>query len=101
MTPGRPRFWLSTLPRAAPPATDSYGILFYDDVLGLLPVVRQGDMLLGGTIVQLDFNVSAASDSNEQSGINSAQVAYQFILADGRAGFAIGSAPYAATSCQG
>ena len=70
------------------------GLFLYDDDLGLLSVVREGDPLLGSTIesIGLDFNGflprSDLFDLNDAGG-----VAYAYTLADGRAGVAVFTVP--------
>ena len=74
--------------------SDNYGLYYFDDVLGLLPVARKGDPFLGSTITLLGFNNSIESRSDEFSGINElSQFAYRFVLADGRSGIAIWTVP--------
>ncbi len=71
--------------------TKTEGIFLYDDLKGLIQVVRQGDPLLGSTIAGVRF----APDTRlgrKHIGINaSGQVAFQFDLADGREGVAVWS----------
>ena len=77
------------------------GIFFYDDKLGLLQVARIGDPLLGSSIKTLHLP-TGASRANTASGAggrpfsplnNSGQVAYSFVLDDGRAGVAVWTPP--------
>jgi hypothetical protein len=69
--------------------TKPNGIFLYDDVDGLIQVVRQGDPLLGSTIAFLDF-APDTSLGRQHVGINaSGQVAFQFGLNDGRGGVAV------------
>ena len=75
-------------------SSDDSGIFFYDDTLGLVPVVREGDELLGSTITRLAFESSLGTRSDERSGLNElGEVAYHFTLADGRQGVAISAVP--------
>jgi len=89
-------------------STDMYtsdidqALFFYDDELGLMTVARQGDEMLGSTIVGLDYMTSNATNPisllnknrGKQDGFNNAgQVAYRFALDDGRSGIAIWSVP--------
>ncbi|QEG37626.1 DUF7453 family protein [Bythopirellula goksoeyrii] len=61
-------------------------IVFYDDELGLVPVARVGDPLLGSTIVDFNFHGTEKLGFNERG-----QVAFQFFLEDYRRGIAIWS----------
>lgn len=74
--------------------SDDNGIFFFDDALGLLTVVREGDELLGSTITSLLLESSLASRNDQRSGLNDlGQVAYRFTLADGRQGLAVTLVP--------
>lgn len=74
--------------------SDDSGIFFYDDGLGLLSVVREGDELLGSTITDLLFEDSVGTGGDERGGLNElGQVAYRFTLADGRQGLAVSLVP--------
>ena len=65
------------------------GIYLYDDVLGLVPVVRLGDLLLGQTIAGLGF-AHDTSRGRSHVGLNaSGKVAFRFDLSDGRRGVAV------------
>lgn len=84
--------FLATLTGTAGGSADDSGLYLFDDTLGLIRVAREGDALLGSTITQLAFNDGNELDDNKPGGLNdSAQVAYRFILADGRAGIALWS----------
>ena len=80
---------------------DDTGLFLFDDSMGLMQVARKGDAFLGSTITELAFanGLETVSDFNftfadEASGLNDAgQVAYLFILADGRQGIALWSCP--------
>lgn len=73
---------------------DDRGIFFFDELLGLLQVAREGDSFLGSTITALGFQDSIAFEADEGSGLNNlGQVAYRFTLADGREGVAIWTIP--------
>jgi hypothetical protein len=76
---------------------NDFGIFLHDDRLGLLPVARYGDPLLGSTITRLSL-ATGASKANAPAGAagrefsplnNRGQVAYTFALADGRSGVAV------------
>ncbi len=71
------------------------GIFFYDERFGLLPVVRQGDALLGSTLTS--FSIPRTTQKNDSFN-NLGQVAYFFELADDRQGFAIWSVPEPSTA---
>jgi hypothetical protein len=87
---------LASLTGTSGGATDDRGIYFFDDVLGLLPVAREGNSFLGSSITQLSFNMLA---SDEHNGFNErGHVAFQFELADGRSGIAIWSVPEPGTA---
>lgn len=63
------------------------GIFLYDDLHGMIKVVREGDSFLGSTLTNLFF-----FSSQESSGLNDlGQIAFRFDLADGRSGIAIAS----------
>ena len=77
------------------------GIFFYDDTLGLLQVARIGDPLLGSSVKTLNLatgasraNLAGAAAGRAFSPLNNhGQVAYSFVLADGRAGVAVWTPP--------
>jgi hypothetical protein len=84
--------FLSTLSGTTGKAMDDRGIYLFDNVLGLVPVVRAGGSFLGSTITALEFNGSV--NGHDRSGLNNlGQVAYHFTLADGRTGVAIWTVP--------
>lgn len=67
------------------------GIFFYDDNLGLLNVIQEGDSFLGSAISRYNFSGDTTS-GGERSGFNDlGQLAFQFVLADGRSGIAVWS----------
>lgn len=76
---------------------NDFGIFFYDDRLGLLHVARLGDALLGSTITKLSLATGASKANTASSAAgrpfsplnNHGQVAYSFVLADGRSGVAV------------
>jgi hypothetical protein len=71
--------------------TKTQGIFLYDDVKGLIQVVRQGDPLLGSSVAAMGF-APDSSFGRTHVGVNaSGQVAFQFGLADGRVGVAVWS----------
>lgn len=83
--------FLATLSGTSSGTADDSGLFLFDDVLGLLQVSREGDALLGSTITTLAFISNAGTNGDERSGLNElGQVAYQFSLADGRSGIAVG-----------
>lgn len=66
------------------------GLYLYDDQLGLLQVAREGDLLLGSTITDINLSGSLVSRDEKRHGLNNAgQIAYLFKLADGRSGIAV------------
>jgi hypothetical protein len=71
------------------------GIYLYDDTLGLINVIRTGDLLLGSKIYQLGFGTGfngANSDGNV--GFNDlGHIAFDFMLEDGRSGVAVIAIP--------
>lgn len=68
-------------------------VYLYDDTLGLLTVARAGDAFLGSTISAVSFH-GGDPPSEEGSGLNDqGQVAYSFVLADGRQGIAVRTVP--------
>jgi hypothetical protein len=77
------------------------GIFFYDDRLGLLQVARIGDPLLGSSVKTLALatgasraNIAGAAAGRPFSPLNNhGQVAYSFVLTDGRAGVAVWTPP--------
>jgi hypothetical protein len=75
-------------------ANDNQGLFLFDNASGLLALARTGDPLLGSTITSLSLTDAtprlddAISSLNEQG-----QVAYAFVLADGRQGVAIVTIP--------
>jgi hypothetical protein len=77
------------------------GIFFYDDNQGLLQVARIGDPLLGSSVNRLALaiaasraNIAGAAAGRPFSPLNNhGQVAYSFVLADGRAGVAVWTPP--------
>jgi hypothetical protein len=76
-------------------SNDGIGIFLFDDVLGLLQAARVGDSLLGSTVTELRFGRSEIIDAvGERRGLNElGQIAYRFVLADGRQGIAIWTIP--------
>ena len=77
---------LAFLAEVGPTGTGVEGLFFFDSELGLRAVAREGDALLGSTIVGIDFG--------PDDGLNDAgQIAYAFDLADGTAGVAIWTVP--------
>ena len=64
-------------------ASDDAGIFLWDDAVGLLQVSREGDSLLGSTIIGLDLNT--LNDGG--------QIAFAFRLANGRGGIAVWAIP--------
>jgi len=78
-----------------------FGIFFDDDRLGLVQVARYGDPFLGSTIRQLNL-ATGASKAYTTGGAagrafsplnNRGQLAYSFVLADGRSGVAVWTLP--------
>ncbi len=70
---------------------DNVGIFLYDDVHGLVQVVRLGDPLLGSTIGRVGF-APDQQYGRKHVGINAGgQIAFQFDLNDGREGIAVWS----------
>lgn len=66
------------------------GLFFYDDVLGLVPIFRGRDAMLGSTITGSSFSHGLTTSGDEGNGLNeNGQVAFRFKLADGRQGIAI------------
>ena len=83
--------FLANLTNTAGGTTDDAAIYFFDDNLGLLQVAREGQSLLGSTIISL--RLAPGTFGEEVAGINDAsQVAFQFALADNREGIALWSA---------
>jgi hypothetical protein len=76
-------------------STDDTGIYFYDDRLGLLQVARTGDALLGARITRVALmDRQGLPAQNDRSGLNDrGQVAYTFVLDDGREGIALWNPP--------
>jgi hypothetical protein len=82
--------FLANLTNTAGGTSDDTAIYFFDDNLGLLQVAREGQSLLGSTIVSL--RLAPGTFGEEVAGINDAsQVAFQFGLADNREGIALWS----------
>ena len=68
------------------------GLFLYDSVAGIVKVAREGDSLLGSTITKVQFAESGRNNVDGLRGLNElGQVAYDFTLADGRRGIAIGT----------
>lgn len=68
-------------------------VFLFDEGMGLLTVARSGEAFLGSTITALSFH-PGDPPSEEGSGLNDqGQVAYSFILADGRQGIAVRTIP--------
>jgi hypothetical protein len=76
-------------------AANDVGVYLHDDDLGLVTIAREGDELLGSTIIGLGLagnSTGGPSNVDGRSGLNNlGQVAYDFTLADGRRGIALGS----------
>jgi hypothetical protein len=80
---------------------NDFGVFFYDDKLGLVQAARYGDPLLGSTINQLNLatGASKAYTAGTAAGRafsplnNRGQLAYSFVLADGRSGVAVWTMP--------
>jgi len=71
----------------------STGLYFYDDTLGLLEVVRNGQPLFGSTLQNFSYFTSNYQ-GDERDGFNEAgQVAYHFTLQNGVEGVAVWSSP--------
>jgi hypothetical protein len=73
-------------------------ILFYSESLGLTEVIREGDMLLGQTILQLELEgFDRRYPTNQyRSALNDlGQIAFRFRLANNRSGIAIWTPPVA------
>lgn len=86
--------FLTSLTGTSGGTSDDQSLYFYDDSLGLLEVVREGDDFLGSTIEVIGFSGSIGALGEERSGLNEhGQVAFQFRLDDGRQGIAIWSIP--------
>jgi hypothetical protein len=85
----------ATLKLTANGNSDDVGLYFYDPVDGLMKIAREGDTLLGSKITLVAYASFGVNTVNiEGTGLNDAgQVAYQFILADGRDGIALWSGP--------
>ena len=78
------------LTQTAGGSSDNFGLFLYDDELGLIKVAREGEALLGSTIVGLSLGQTFAFLADERSGLNNlGQLAFRFELADGREGVAI------------
>ncbi|MEM1213175.1 MAG: choice-of-anchor tandem repeat NxxGxxAF-containing protein, partial [Planctomycetota bacterium] len=74
-------------------SSDDRGLYFYDDLLGLIQIAREGDPFLGSTLTNLSF-IPGSTLQDEGSGLNElGQVAYSFSLADGRQGIALYTIP--------
>ena len=70
------------------------GIYVYDAQQGLTQVVQTGDSLLGGRVDSLDFWRHEFVSGTDRRGINDlGQVAFQFLLDDGRNGIAVWTVP--------
>ena len=74
--------------------SDNEGLYLYDDTAGVLQIARTGEPFLDSTITGLAFLDGTGGFGedlgNERSGFNDAgQVAYLFVLADGREGIAV------------
>ena len=75
------------------PIGNEQGLFFYDDLLGLTSVARTGDAFDGSTIDQILFS-PGVTRQDEGSGLNNlGQVAYLYVLDDGRVGIAITTIP--------
>ncbi len=71
-------------------SSDDRGLYFYDDLVGLKQVVREGDAFLGSTITRIGYPGPVGRRLDMRSALNDlGQLAYQFELADGRQGIAI------------
>ena len=77
-------------------AADDAGIFFFDDSLGLVNVIREGDAFLDSTILRLNFGEQIRED--EYSGFNDlGEVAFAYTLVNGDSGIAIWTVPEPAT----
>jgi hypothetical protein len=84
-------FW-SRLAGTSGGTTDDEGIFVYDDYRDIMwKVAREGDSLLGSTIVELGFEAGEHLGHGLSGyGLEQIQhVAYRFVLADGREGVAV------------
>jgi hypothetical protein len=89
--------FLATLTGTSGGASDDRGVYVHDAATGLVKVVRTGDAFLGSTISRFTFS----GPDHRDDGFNEAgQIAYYFVLADGRSGVAIASPVLAANSNQ-
>lgn len=71
-----------------------YGILWYDESVGLVQVAREGDTFLGSTISYIDMRHTDSYHGDEASGFNAlGQISFRFELDDGRKGIAIWTPP--------
>jgi hypothetical protein len=69
---------------------DNLGLYWFDANVGLVKVARKGDSLLGSTITDLRVGPTLGLLGDERSGLNDhGQVAFMFLLADGRGGVAV------------
>lgn len=69
------------------------GLFFSDEELGLIEIVRRDSPFLGSTIAYLDFYGSHNGPDAELAINERGQVAYSFILTDGRYGVAVWTVP--------
>lgn len=71
-------------------SSDDYGLYYFDDLIGLKKVVREGDAYLGSVITNISFEEGTAAHSRDRNGFNeSGLVTYRFFLADGRSGIGV------------
>jgi hypothetical protein len=79
-------------------SSDDRGIYFYDPREGLRKVAREGDPFLGSRLTNVSISASFDPAYDERKALNDAgQLAFSFILADGRRGIAIWTVPEPAT----
>lgn len=66
------------------------GFFFYDDNFGLVAVAKPGDALLGSALAEVALKRNIHVESARADGVNNCgEVAYRFVLVDGREGVAI------------
>ncbi len=82
--------FVAALEGAGVPRGSDFGLYSYDRSAGLVQIARTGDRFLGSTLTTIRFNGSLGPNAHTRDGFNErGELAYYFMLLDGREGIAI------------